>query len=120
MPTSKTRTADLEASATGEAKPKRIRKPSTPKASPANGAEHEPQKTVKKSPRQRANIADREIVGESPAGSNAVPLVSFSLEDISVRAYFIAENRRSRGISGDSESDWLEAERQLKAEAAIV
>jgi hypothetical protein len=32
-----------------------------------------------------------------------------STEDISVRAYFIAENRQFLGLPGDPESDWLEA-----------
>lgn len=38
------------------------------------------------------------------------------LEDISLRAYFIAERRQKMGWPGDSASDWLEAETQLKAE----
>lgn len=38
--------------------------------------------------------------------------------DIALRAYFIAEKRQKLGIPGDSTSDWVQAERQLKAEAA--
>src|SRR5438105_14951776 len=40
----------------------------------------------------------------------------FSNDDIALRAYFIAEKRRNRGIPGDEHQDWLEAERQLRAE----
>ncbi len=42
--------------------------------------------------------------------------VTFSTEDIALRAYFIAEDRHRHGIAGDSHSDWIEAERQLRAE----
>ncbi len=42
--------------------------------------------------------------------------VTFSTEDIALRAYFIAEHRQRVGLHGDSHSDWIEAERQLKKE----
>jgi len=38
--------------------------------------------------------------------------------DIALQAYYIAERRQKLGIPGDSTSDWVEAERQLKAQAA--
>jgi hypothetical protein len=43
-------------------------------------------------------------------------VVTFSTEDIALRAYFISENRHRHGIHGDAHSDWVEAERQLHAE----
>ncbi|MFZ4777159.1 MAG: hypothetical protein ACOYM3_17455 [Terrimicrobiaceae bacterium] len=43
---------------------------------------------------------------------------AISNEDIALRAYFIAERREKMGWLGDSTGDWVEAERQLKAEAA--
>jgi hypothetical protein len=36
-----------------------------------------------------------------------------------VRAYFIAERRILEGIPGSSADDWLEARRQLQAEADL-
>lgn len=42
---------------------------------------------------------------------------SITPADIALRAYFIAEKRQKLGLPGDSTSDWMEAERQLKAEA---
>ena len=40
------------------------------------------------------------------------------LEDtVRLRAYFISERRRRFALPGDAESDWLEAKRQLLAEA---
>jgi hypothetical protein len=48
----------------------------------------------------------------------AKPAPVITNDDISLRAYFIAERRQAMGWPGDSSSDWVEAERQLKAEAA--
>ncbi len=45
------------------------------------------------------------------------PEVAFTTEEISLRAYFIAERRQAMGWAGDSSQDWVEAELQLKAEA---
>jgi hypothetical protein len=40
-----------------------------------------------------------------------------SEDAVSLRAYFISERRRRFALPGDAESDWLEAKRQLLAEA---
>ncbi len=45
---------------------------------------------------------------------------SYSEEDIALRAYFIAERREAAGLPGDSHQDWIEAERQLAAEASTA
>ena len=47
----------------------------------------------------------------------AAKAAAISGEDIALRAYFIAERRHKMGWHGDSTGDWVEAERQLKAEA---
>lgn len=39
-----------------------------------------------------------------------------TVEQIQLRAYFIAERRQSLGIHGDSNSDWVQAERELREE----
>ena len=39
-----------------------------------------------------------------------------SSEEVALRAYFIAEHRKSLGIHGDETSDWIAAERELLAE----
>ena len=46
------------------------------------------------------------------------PAITITVEDISLRAYFIAERRKGLGWPGDETSDWVEAEQQLLAEAA--
>jgi len=38
-------------------------------------------------------------------------------DEIALRAYFIAERRTKMGWHGDSTSDWVEAEKQLRNEA---
>lgn len=48
----------------------------------------------------------------------AVKATVITDEDIGLRAYFIAERRQKMGWPGDSTADWVEAERQLRAEAA--
>jgi hypothetical protein len=39
-----------------------------------------------------------------------------SSEQVALRAYFIAERRRTLGIHGDETSDWVAAERELLEE----
>jgi hypothetical protein len=39
---------------------------------------------------------------------------SVTTESIALHAYYIGERRRHLGLDGNSESDWLEAERQLR------
>lgn len=55
---------------------------------------------------------------KSPAKKAAKKVaVVVTVEEISLRAYFISEHRRHHGLPGDEASDWTEAERQLTAEA---
>jgi hypothetical protein len=117
MPTKKAETTVPSNIAEGEAKPKRVRKPAAPKQ--AIESEGAPQ-PAPKAPRRKVAAAKAEAQVEivhavEPAESPVQG--SPSAEDISVRAYFIGEHRRALFLHGDSESDWLEAERQLKAEA---
>ena len=77
-------------------------------------------KTATKKPaaaRTRAVTATptRVMTRKQSGKSEIVGLIgSVTSDDIAVRAYFIAEKRRELGIPGDPESDWLEAERQLR------
>ena len=43
--------------------------------------------------------------------------VNICNEAIAVRAYFISERRRQLGWDGDETTDWIDAEKQLLAEA---
>jgi DUF2934 family protein len=39
-----------------------------------------------------------------------------TVEQIQLRAYFIAERRKALGLHGDATSDWVQAERELREE----
>jgi hypothetical protein len=62
--------------------------------------------------------AKRKPAAPKQTASKAAKTPAFTHEDIAMRAYFVSENRRAAGLPGDEHSDWLEAERQLKAEHA--
>lgn len=80
------------AKAADKAAPTVKRKPATPKA---------PAKPTPAKPAKPARAAE----------------IVISNEEIALRAYYIAERRRSMSWGGDEHSDWIEAESQLKAEA---
>lgn len=56
------------------------------------------------------------VMSKRRGGKSEITAVigSVTTEDIALRAYFIGEHRRNRGLPGDPESDWYEAERQLR------
>jgi hypothetical protein len=55
----------------------------------------------------------------APKRKAATPPQEPSDQDISLRAYFIAERRLKLGLAGDQAHDWLEARRQLREEAGL-
>ena len=81
-------------------------------------------KTRKTTPRAKVSdkasraTSDKEVSARKPRGARKTgPAESFTDDDIRIRAYFIAEYRTREGILGSSADDWLEARRQLQAEA---
>ncbi len=54
---------------------------------------------------------------KAPAKKKPVT-VQITTEEISLRAYFIAEHRHKLGLPGSEHGDWVEAERQLREEAS--
>jgi hypothetical protein len=80
----------------------------TPKAKVAPApAEVKPRPKRKLVPTKRAVAARRQT-----------KIAAFTNDDVALRAYFIAEKRNANGLPGDTHQDWLEAERQLMAEAS--
>ncbi len=73
-------------------------------------------KTVAKTPKAPTSVKAKHTTKPKAPVAPAAP--SYTHEDVALRAYFIAEKRRSQGIHGDEHQDWLEAERQLLAESA--
>jgi hypothetical protein len=103
----------------------------TNQASPESGAPITTKKTAKRQTPRRAttakklrkpsetrDMADRTArISASPAKDVAFVSVELSDEAVRLRAYFISERRRRFALPGDADSDWLEAKRQLVAEA---
>ena len=91
--------------------PKKTKTVKAPKEVTPKAAKKAPAK-----PEAPAKVEPKAAKAAAP-GKVSLPEIVISLDDISLRAYFIAERRQSMGWPGDSDSDWVEAERQLKAEA---
>lgn len=88
-------------------------KPATKKAAPKPKASATAGKPAgKASAKPAAKPAPVKAPKKAPS-----PARGFTDDDVSLRAYFIAERRHKLGWPGDSTSDWVEAERQLTAEA---
>ena len=96
--------------------------------SPETGAPVATKKTAKRQTPRRATTPKKPRkprdtreptahISASPPADGA-PLSGDPSEDaVRLRAYFISERRRRFALPGDTESDWLEAKRQLLAEA---
>jgi hypothetical protein len=65
-------------------------------------------------PAKPAAAAKKSAAPRKRAAKPAAP--AYTPEDIALRAYFVSEHRQKNGLPGDAQSDWLEAERQLRAE----
>ncbi len=65
----------------------------------------------------RATAPKKAAAPKVAAAKKAASQTAISPDDIALRAYFIAEKRQAQGLPGDAHQDWLEAERQLLAEA---
>ena len=91
-----------------------VKKPAAKKTKPKAVAETEPAKKAKAPAKFKVRAA---AVSKKEITSSKVEITS---DDIALRAYYITEKRQKLGLTGDSASDWLEAERQLKAEAKLA
>lgn len=91
---------------------KRTVKPTTAAPRKATAAPRKVAATPRKT--KRATVA-----AEVSATLSEAPVKTFTTDEIALRAYFIAQDRHSRGAWGTPEGDWLEAERQLREEAGL-
>jgi Protein of unknown function (DUF2934) len=76
--------------------------------------------TTTKKPRKPTATKDTTAgIARISASPQAEPATSGEPSDdtVRLRAYFISERRRRFALPGDAESDWLEAKRQLLADA---
>jgi hypothetical protein len=81
--------------------------------SPESRAPATTKKTGKRQSGRRATTAKKARKPNVARDTTIEP----SEDTIRLRAYFISERRRRFALPGDAESDWLEAKRQLLAEA---
>jgi hypothetical protein len=95
---------------------------------PRSEASAATKKTGKRQRPRRANAAKKPGKPKDPSQqttrisaspqADVTPMSREPSEDaVRLRAYFISERRRRFALPGDTESDWLEAKRQLLAEA---
>ena len=82
----------------------------------AKSAARRTEQKAKKKPARKK----RQITGTAKPRSRveATQVLAPTDEEIRIRAYFISERRRRFALSGDANSDWLEAKRQLLSESA--
>ena len=74
--------------------------------------------TTAKKPRKPRDTSERTAhISTSPQADVTLMQEDPSEDAVRLRAYFISERRRRFALPGDTESDWLEAKRQLLAEA---
>jgi hypothetical protein len=100
------------------------KKATKPAAKPAKKTAARKKTASRKSPskkpadaRSRATSANpgRVMTRRIGGRSEVVGLIgSVTTEDIAIKAYYLGERRRHLGLPGDPESDWLQAERELR------
>lgn len=102
--------------------------PKTAKKPAARTAKKTAKKTkpaaAKKSPARKPAAARERASSATPARvmtrrtggrSEVIGVIgSVTSGEIALRAYYLAERRRHLGLPGDPESDWLQAERELR------
>jgi hypothetical protein len=66
---------------------------------------------------EEEKTSTRKKVASPPATISENSTEAPSIEQIQLRAYFISERRMRLGIAGNSTSDWIQAERELKEQA---
>jgi hypothetical protein len=67
--------------------------------------------------RERASTATpaRLVTRRTGGRSEIIGVIgSVTTEEIAIKAYYLAERRRNLGVAGDPETDWLQAERELR------
>jgi hypothetical protein len=96
--------------------------PDNPGSQSANGKSNgaEPKKKLRAAvpPAKKKKVAaPKKSPAKKPATATAKAPVEPTDQQISLRAYFLAERRHKLSLPGDSAHDWIEARRQLIEEA---
>ena len=106
-------------------KKKNTEKTNTPAESAAppvtkKTGKHQPVRraTIGKKPRKPKDATEQTAHISTFPQPDVTPVAAEPSDDtVRLRAYFISERRRRFALAGDAESDWIEAKRQLLAEA---
>jgi hypothetical protein len=90
-----------------------------PAATKKTGKRQTPRRATRAKKARKSKDATEPTAQISASPRTHVTPVSEEPSDdaVRLRAYFISERRRRFALPGDAESDWLEAKRQLLAEA---
>ena len=90
-----------------------------PTATKRDGKRQTPRRAIAaKKPRKARKAGEQPAHISAAPNADVTPVSAEPSEDaVRLRAYFISERRRRFALPGDTESDWLEAKRQLLAEA---
>jgi hypothetical protein len=78
-----------------------------------------PAKAATTAPKPKKAAASKTTTAKATAKkgtASAEKVAKITIEQIQLRAYFIAERRKNQGIAGDEASDWIQAERELQSE----
>ena len=100
-------------------KKKKTAESDAPAATKKSGKRQTPRRaTAAKKPLKTRETSKQTAHFSAAPEADVTPLPGEPSEDaVRLRAYFISERRRRFALPGDTESDWLEAKRQLLAEA---
>lgn len=80
-------------------------------------ADATPKKAKAASAKVKAITVPQKATTAAPEGKNNVKPPTF--EEIQLQAYFIAQKRAKLGLPGNSDTDWIQAEKEL-LEARVV
>lgn len=72
---------------------------------------------VEPKPKEKKARAPGKTASSGTGGRSKKKSKEPTVEQIQLRAYFIAERRKTLGLHGDATSDWVQAERELREEA---
>jgi Protein of unknown function (DUF2934) len=71
---------------------------------------------IEPKPKERKARAPRKTASSGTGSRSKKKSKEPTVEQIQLRAYFIAERRKTLGLHGDATSDWVQAERELREE----
>ena len=97
--------------------PKTAKKPAKKTAPKTKAAARKSPARKPAAVRERASAATpaRVMTRRTGGRTEVIGMIgSVTSEEIALKAYYLAERRRHLGLPGDPETDWLEAERELR------